>query len=471
MTTPDSKYILSIDLGTSSVRTLIFDAKGNSIFKAFETISLKRLDQYRVEQEPEEIILKTESVLKQAIEFAQSNQIVLSCAGLTTQRSTVVAWDKFSAKALGAALSWQDTRAHQLVSKLQKHSDLVYDRCGLPLSAHYGASKLYWLLNNNPQVKRAQQQGSLLLGPISSFLCFRLLKGSPHLVDHANAARTLLWNLETRDWDPKLLELFQIDKELLPSCCPIRHHYGILKHADIALNSVSGDQNAAAQGFAEIGEHEALINIGSGAFIMSNWSQTPNLTPPLLCSIIDSSAKHSYYVNEGTVNGAGLALSWAEKKWQVDFSDLQWIDSKRPPIFLNRVGGLGSPWWNSEQEPRLIGNSASHTAADLKAAVFESIAFLLRANLSVSQQNSVIKQVKIAGGLSQDSSFCQRLADLFELPVLRGKHSELSARGIAWLAAGKVKEWGLDSFERFEACQADDLKTRYDKFMKLLDNK
>ncbi len=468
----DPGFTLVLDQGTHASRALIFDPGGNPIYSCQCEIELRRLGPHEVEQDADEILWSCREVLTQALEFARQENIALNSAGVAVQRSTVVAWDRLTGNTLSTALSWQDTRAHESIEKLATHQSEVHALTGLRLSAHYGASKLRWLLDNEPRVQDAMRKQRLATGPLVSFILFHVLGHQEMLVDHANAARTLLWNIHTLAWDPGLLNLFDIDRRWLPSCRPIRDQYGYINPTYIPVRAVSGDQNAAAFGYGPLARDTALINLGTGAFVLAYTGHEPHMHQPLLTGIIDSHNHQQDYILEGTVNGAGAALHWAQQHWSLpEIDQLKWAQIETPPVFINTVAGLGSPWWRTGVTPSLAGDAGSELSpASRKAAVMESIIFMLQANIEQLIESGIkLQQIKLAGGLSQDSALCQRLANLCRMSVQRSLYKEATARGIAWLAAGRPLHWSDNEAQIFQPQADARLRDRYSVFISELE--
>lgn len=220
---------LAIDQGTHLSRALLFDTHGEVVAQFSKPVEIFHRSPVEVEQDPDEIIDSIHSIVTQSLQFAAQHQKRIGQIGLATQRSSVVAWHKATGKALSPVLSWQDRRAADWLMSFSQHQTTIIGRTGLRLSPHYGVSKLNWLRNNIPAVIAAEKQQQLAFGPLASFILFHLLEGNPLVVDHANAARTLLWNIASCDWDDVLLKLFEIPRPYLPQCHPIRHCYGYLK--------------------------------------------------------------------------------------------------------------------------------------------------------------------------------------------------------------------------------------------------
>jgi len=301
---------------------------------------------------------------------------------------------------------------------------------------------LRWCLEHLPAVAAAQRAGRLAMGPLASFLLFRLLPEQPFCADPANAARTLLWSLRTHDWDPWLLDLFGIPRAALPRCVPTRHAFGALRAGDrsIPLAIATGDQSAALFTLGAPRADSAYINIGTGAFIQRVFDEPPEAAG-LLAGMVYHDAERSVYVLEGTVNGAGAALAWAEQEWRLQNIDAQlpaWlVRDGEVPLFLNGVAGLGAPFWLAEFDSRLIGDGVVWQKA---VAVVESVVFLLRVNLDILRASAPARLV-VTGGLAQLDGLCQRLADLCDLPVYRPAQHEATARGTAYLLAGFPADW------------------------------
>jgi glycerol kinase len=458
-------FILAIDQGTHATRATLFTTNGQLIQHTEQKVALSQLDHKHIEQDPEEILESITSVIKQL--NAEKLSRTVFC-GLATQRSTIVAWHIDTGKSLNPAISWQDRRSNEDLQQFNSHIDNIKKITGLPLSPHYGAGKFRWLLANNTNIKKVLNENKLCLGTLASYLIFNLLKENIFVVDHSNAHRTLLFDLQSLNWSDKLLSLFDINKNTLPTCKPIEYQYGKLALYNIPLTMVCGDQNAAVYSQGPVDEGHAIINIGTGAFVIAPCHK--NITNSnLLCGVAHSSNFDvCEYLLEGTVNGAGSALSWAQKKYPVTnlFEKLpHWLEQiKTSEIFINTIGGLGSPWWKAEKQAYFI--SHKNTEVEHKyVAIIESIVFLLQHNIEQMQQHISLTQLKVSGGLSQLDGLCQKLADISNLPVARAKDTEATARGTAWLAAGRPDNWMFEQADKnFKPQNNADLILRYRQF-------
>ncbi len=449
---------LAIDQGTHASRAIVFNNDGNEIASATAEVSLQRLDAVHVEQSPDELKFSIDKVLSDVLAQCRGKDII--ACGLATQRSTVLGWCA-DGRAATPALSWQDVRGNEQLVPLAKHAADIQRISGLPLSAHYGASKLHWLM---------QQPGSSdadRYSPLVSYLLFHLLADKPYLVDHCNAQRTQLFALEQMDWSMQLCDWFGVDKKVLPTCKPVCHDYGVLNHAAIPVTAVSGDQNAALYGDGALPPGTVRINLGSGAFIMHALERYQS-SKSQLTGIAFSNADGATWMREATINGAGSALAWVEDKFKITntrecISD--WLaEIKSPPIFINSVAGLGSPWWCSDVEPHFIDNDLS--AGQRIAGVVESIVFMIQANLEIMRTESRLVRLRVSGGLSNLDALCQTLANLSGLAVERSTEDEATARGIAWLAAGQPSNWQARKlFDVFKPQYDASLQSRYDSAM------
>ena len=321
---------------------------------------------------------------------------------------------------------------------------MIRQLTGLQLSPHYGASKLQWLLQNNAAVATALEDDTLVMGPLASYLLQHLTDNAEDRVDDANASRTLLWNLQQRDWDNTLLGYFGIPQRVLPQCRPICYDYGNIRDRAIPVRAVNGDQTAALYAQGTPSSNTVTVNIGTGAFVLLP-TDDPCLRPDgLLAGISYSDEQSGSYYIEGTVNGAASALEWAASFFGLSDIEQQlagWLEAiKTPTLFINTLGGLGSPWWKDGPAPRFLESGVS--APEAMVAVIESIIFLVQANVALLRTiNPGVDKIQISGGLSRLDGLCQRLANLSGLAVHRPVLVEATARGIAWQAAGCPADW------------------------------
>jgi glycerol kinase len=436
--------VLALDQGSHASRAVLFDSSGTQVAEAHVAVATARDGPVRVEQDPEELVGSIRTAIDDVLESRPGAGLV--AAGLATQRSTVVAWSRHSGRALHAAISWQDRRAAGWLGRLAPVAGRVRAITGLPLSPHYGASKLRWCFEHVPAVQRAATACELALGPLSSFLAFRLAEERPCVADPANASRTLLFDPEAQEWSPELLRLFELEPSWLPQCVPTRHPFGHIACAGlrVPLAACTGDQSAAAFAFGPPDPATALLNVGTGAFIQRAIPPGTSLPDGILRSVLCIDADGAIASHEGTVNGAGSALDWLRGRVAIDVDrGLAALAAHPPldgsvPVFVNGVGGLGAPFWVADFPSEFVGDGDEGARL---AAVIESVAFLVCANLEALQSVAPLRRIRISGGLARNDYLCRCLAAASRLPVERPALVEATARGVAWLAAGKPASW------------------------------
>ncbi len=441
----NTPLFLALDQGGHASRAMVIDGRGRLRASAQERIATLHPGANRVEHDPAALLDSIRRVCSAVARQLGSGCRLLQSAGLATQRSTVVCWDKHTGKALSPVISWQDRRAARRVAALSSHQNRVHEISGLMLSPHYGASKIAWCLENLKSVQRALSQQSLAAGPLASFMLFNLLDGMPLVADPVNASRTLLWGYHRCDWSPELLALFDIPASILPRSVFNRYSYGHLmvgKQA-VPVTVVTGDQSAALFAGGKPEPDSIYINLGTGAFIQRLWGNTPPKVSGLLASVLWQERRNVLYVSEGTVNGAASALEWLRQTEGVSEKKLlaqmpAWLaDDGVVPVFLNGISGLGSPYWIPDFRSRFIGNGDIRQKS---VAVAESVVFLCCANLKrMNTKSRPVRRVVVSGGLARWDGLCQRLADLSGLNVVRPAVHEATALGIAWLLGARPR--------------------------------
>ena len=444
--------VLALDQGGHGSRAMLFDAAGRELAAAHVPVATTRDGEDVVEQNPVELVQSLQVAARDACESEIARDRTLVAAGLATQRSTIVCWERSTGRALTDAISWQDRRNAAWLELMRPHAAAIREKTGLVLSPHYGASKLRWCLDHVPAVQRAARANDLAAGPLSSFLLARLLDERPVVADPANASRTLLFDPAMLDWSPELLDAFGMDRRHLPRCVPTCHPFGHMTIASrrVALTTCTGDQSAAAFAFGSPRTSIALVNVGTGAFVQRAADARLRLPEGLLRSVLRSDASGAAtYSHEGTVNGAGSAIDWLRDRVALDveraLASLDVPPGTEAPLFMNGVGGLGAPFWDAGFPTEFVG---SGDELQQLVAVVESIAFLLAVNLERMQQAAPLDRIFISGGLSRADYLCRALADVSGLQVDRYAVREATARGVAFLAAGEPAGWSAPPIEQ-----------------------
>jgi glycerol kinase len=423
-----------------------------------------------VEHDPDQLVRSVHECLEDAALQLGDDISRIVTAGMATQRSNIVCWDKDNGDALSPVISWQDTRGRGQLEDLESGVVDFHERTGLFPSAHYGATKLRWCLDNIAEVRKALKNGKLCLGPMSSYLVWCLTREKALVSDPVSASRTLLWNIHTRSWDRQLLDLFGIPFDALPVCVPTRYPFGHLqiKDLDVPLNLVTGDQSAALFAHGKLLSDTVYVNIGTGAFVSRPTGSRPLLIPRLLTGVVHEEKGESLYVVEGTVNGAGSALEWMEETLGVkelwDNIEFWLTEIDDPPLFLNGVSGLGAPYWVPDFGSEFIGEG---TVAEKFVAVVESIGFLIIANVAEMEKTmGPAGKILITGGLSRLDGLCRSLACLAGIPVHRPTESEATAKGTGYLLAGMPEEWPqTGTGDWFQPMENATLMARFGRWM------
>ncbi len=456
---------LALDQGGSASRAIVFDDQGREHASARLDVADHRPRPGWVEQDPDAVVDSLRQVAQAALaQLDEVQRVRVEACGLSCQRSSLVCWDRGSGAALSPVLSWQDTRAADWLATQALDVEAIRATTGLYPNAHFGLGKIRWCLDHLAAVREAAADGRLVIGSLAAFLAFRLLEQRPCVVDPANASRTLLFDLARGDWSDELLARFGFDRGWLPDVARSDAHFGDLVVAEgrLPLRLLSGDQSTAAFAYGEPRSDVAYLNVGTGAFVYRLVAQAPAASR-LLRSVIHWSDAPQYVV-EGTVNGAGSALAGFAQQHGIDdvgaALDAHWIaDAPGDALYLNGVGGLGSPDWRPRFASRFID---ADTMPQRLVAVAESIVFLVQRNLALLQGiDSPCTQLLASGGVSRSDAFCQALSDLSGLPLRRPAQCEASARGAAFLLAGRPAQWAQLPEQRFEPRDNPALCARY----------
>ena len=440
-----------IDQGGHATRAIIFDEIGNIVCRAESAIKTITRGELEVEHDPAELLASVNLVIDQVYESLGADYSKIKKAGLATQRSSIACWNKKNGQALSPIISWQDRRCFKQIAQYENYAEFIHHSSGLYLNPHYGATKMRWCLDNLAEVKKCLDENALCVAPLASYILFHLLDEKPFAIDPANASRTLLMNYKSLNWEEELLTLFSVPKNVLPDIVFTRNTFGhIERHGHkIPLQICTGDQSAVIYSEGKLADDEVFVNAGTGAFIIKTCDEIPDLKKQkILTSIVYADQEHIEYVLEGTVNGAGRALLWfADQSGIQDYEshlDFWCASVSNPPVFINAISGIGSPFWiaesesyfsreSSEEDPEKPGNEEKFVA------VLESIIFLAAENIKcIERVSSKISQIRIAGGLASSYEFCQKLANLLNCRVIRAHEQEATAKGVFYLLSAQT---------------------------------
>ena len=453
-------FILALDQGTSSTRSLLVDRQGNIVAMAQQELPQIYPQAAWVEHDAHLIWQHQLSTIKAVIEQAKISVKQISAIGITNQRETTVVWNKKTGQAISNAIVWQDRRTQAYCQELKEagHIAMVQDKTGLLLDPYFSGTKLRWLLQNVPGAKALAQAGELAFGTIDAWLIWNLSQGQHHVTDTSNASRSLLWNLKQACWDSELLDLFEIPNSVLPQVLPSNSFFGkthmdVLGHA-IPIMGVAGDQQAALFGQNCWQAGTAKNTYGTGCFLlMHTGSQIVRSQHQLLSTAAASHNSQLQYALEGSVFMAGATIQWLrdglgiiESSHQVEALATS-VPNNGGVHLVPAFTGLGAPYWDANAKAAIMGLSRGSHKAHIARAALESIALQTTALVNAMNQDAVqsggqvLSQLKVDGGASANSFLMQFQADLLGVPVLRPKITESTAMGAAYLAGLGAGIW------------------------------
>ena len=431
--------ILTIDQGTTSSRSIIFDQNANIQDVAQEEYPLLFPNDGWVEIEPKYIIDSVKNTL---------NKLDLSdieYAGITNQRETTIVWDRETHEPIYNAIVWQDRRTSQYCESIntQENNQLVRDKTGLLIDSYFSATKIKWILDNVEGARKKANEGKLCFGTVDTFLMYKLSKGNIHKTDITNASRTMLFNINSLEWDEELLELFEIPKAILPEVIHSDKNFGQLTQINnVTVNAVLGDQQAALFGQGCLNQGELKSTYGTGCFLMVNVGKEAVLSNDGLLTTIGYSLNDEVsYAIEGSIYASGTTVQWLRDNLEF-FST-----SERSEEFLHKNGdaknvhfipaftGLGAPYWNSDIRASYHGITRDTKKADLINAAFNSITYQTKDIVDCLANADIdVTSLNIDGGMIANKTFSQQISNLLNKEVSVPDNKEATARGVAVLA-------------------------------------
>ncbi len=459
--------VAAIDQGTASTRCLVFDADGREIARDQVEHRQHFPRAGWVEHDPVELLEATRAVVAGALRRGGLAPRDLGAVGVTNQRETVVLWDRRTGRPLARAIVWQDTRTTDLVARLASGDDAarIRERTGLVPSAYFSATKLQWLLDHVDGARAGAERGELCAGTVDSWLVWNLSGGAHHVTDVTNASRTMLMDLETLDWDPELLERFEIPRALLPSVRPSLAAHGTLRlgegAGEVLLGAILGDQQASLLGHGCVEPGATKCTYGTGTFLLCNTGATlVRSTNGLLSTVAfqrDGSAPQ--YALEGAVAVGGAAVKWLRDQLGLvahasDTARLaRELEDRAGLYFVPAFSGLYAPHWRPDARGLLIGLTAAHGRAHLVRATLEAIAFQAGELVEavVADTGRPLQELRVDGGVSTNEVAMQIQADLLGVEVRRAATSEATALGVARAAGVGAGLWDVDSLAEHRA--------------------
>jgi glycerol kinase len=479
-----SGYILSIDQGTTSSRAMIFDQESRVI-----GVGQQEFQQYFpadgwVEHDPEEIWRSVLSVIAEALSEAQLKATDITAIGITNQRETTVIWDRSTGETVYPAIVWQDRRTDAACQALKSagHEPDVNARTGLLLDPYFSATKVRWILDHIHEGQSRAEAGELCFGTIDSFLLWRLTGGEQHRTDATNAARTLLFNIDSQDWDDTILALLNIPRALLPEVLDSSADFGVTKIPEIAatipITGIAGDQQAALIGQCCFEPGMMKSTYGTGCFmILNTGNQRVQSNHRLLTTVAFRLNGKVCYGLEGSIFIAGASVQWLRDamKMVAHASDTEAIARANPDshgvYVVPAFTGLGAPYWDANARGAVVGLTRDSGISDMVTATLQSVSYQSQDLLAAMASDGLTpKVVRVDGGMIANDWLAQNLADQLGIDVDRPKVTETTALGAAYLAGLRVglfasieelaENWQLD--QRFQRqLSADVAEQRY----------
>jgi glycerol kinase len=446
-------YLLALDQGTSSSRSIVFDGAGRIVAIAQRELTQIYPQPGWVEHDPMEIWTSQLATAHEVLAKAKLKASDIHAVGITNQRETTVVWNRKTGQPVHHAIVWQDRRAEPMCAKLREDgmADTIRDKTGLVIDAYFSGTKLRWLLDNVPGVRARAERGDLAFGTIDSWLIWQLTEGRVHVTDVSNASRTMLFNVHTNQWDAELLKALDIPASLMPEVKPSSAHFadtaaGLFERS-LPIGGVAGDQQSALFGQACFEAGMAKNTYGTGCFLLMHTGGAfqPSHNGLLVTSAAQTSAQPQYAM-EGSVFVGGAVVQWLRDGLKAipGSAQVQALAQTVPDaggvMMVPAFTGLGAPYWDAEARGIITGLTRGTTVAHIARAALESIAYQSAALLQAMSRDAVaaggtpVAELRVDGGASVNDLLMQFQADLLGIPVVRPEVTETTALGAAYLA-------------------------------------
>lgn len=447
---------MALDQGTTSSRALIFDRKGAIVSMAQKEFKQIFPQPGWVEHDPNEIWSSQVAVVAEAMSKIGINGLNVEAIGITNQRETTIVWDRNTGEPIYNAIVWQDRRTSNFCDELKEkgYTETIRQKTGLVIDAYFSGTKVKWILNNVPGAREKANRGELAFGTVDTWLVWKLTRGRTHVTDVTNASRTMLFNINSLEWDKDLLELFNIPESMLPrvaSSSEIYDHTNTTFFASkVPISGIAGDQQAAL--FGQMCTNEGMVKntYGTGCFLLMNTGEKPFLSKNnLITTIAWQLDGKTYYALEGSIFIGGAVVQWLRDglgiiKSSAEVEDLaKQVDDNGDLYLVPSFTGMGAPHWDQYARGLMIGISRGTTRAHIARAALESIAFQTMDVLDVMEKDTGIKvaELRVDGGASANNLLMQFQSDVLGINVNRPKTIETTAMGAAYLAGLATGYW------------------------------
>ncbi|MFT7078780.1 MAG: glycerol kinase [Cryomorphaceae bacterium] len=482
-----SKYILSLDQGTTSSRAIVVDHSGE--IKAIAQKEFKQIFPQSgwVEHDPIEIWSSQKSVVTEATAKLGVDISDIAAIGITNQRETTIVWDRKTGKPVYNAIVWQDRRTADTCDKLRKkgHAELIQSKTGLVIDAYFSGTKIQWILDNVAGAQDRAEAGELAFGTVDSWLVWNLTKGKLHITDVSNASRTMLFNIHDLQWDDELLKLLNIPSSLLPEVKSSSEVYGKSSFG-IPIAGIAGDQQASLFGQMALEPGMVKNTYGTGCFLMTNTGEKPVASKNnLLTTIAWQIDGKTTYALEGSVFIAGAVVQWLRDEMEFirNSDEVEKLALSVPDnggvFMVPAFAGLGAPHWNQYARGIIAGISRGTKKGHIARAALEAICYQSKDVMEAMQGDAEIpiKEVRVDGGATVNDALMQFQADILDINVVRSQMHETTALGAAYLAGLAIKFWTIDELKSqwkedkvFEPnMEVDERKDKYSRWLKAVE--
>ena len=448
--------VLSLDAGTTSSRAILFDKKGCQIAVAQQEFTQIFPEKGWVEHNPLEIWETQINAVKNVLKKANITVEEVDAIGITNQRETTIIWDRATGAPVFNAIVWQDRRTAKTCELItaQGKSDLFTQKTGLVVDAYFSATKIKWILDQDPTLRDRARKGELAFGTVDSWLIWNLTGGAHHITDATNASRTMIYNIHENQWDQELLDILDIPKELLPKVVNSSEIVGTTEPSilgtSITIAGIAGDQQAALFGQLCLQPGDVKNTYGTGCFCIMNTGNKPVVSKnKMLTTIAWQINGEVTYAVEGSVFTAGALVQWLRDQLHMISSsaDIEALAESVPDnggvTFVPALSGLGAPYWDPHATGAIIGITRGTNKGHIARAALEAIALRSRDIIIEMQKDAGVdfKSLKVDGGASNNDLLMQIQADLIDAEVIRPKVTETTALGAAFLAGLATGFW------------------------------
>ena len=448
------KYILALDQGTSSSRAIVFDHEGNICSTAQMEFTQYFPKPGWVEHNPMEIWSSEAAVIAEAITKMGINGLNIAGIGITNQRETTIVWDAETGEPVYNAIVWQDRRTSGFCDTLRDKAEWIREKTGLIIDAYFSGTKIRWILDNVPGAREKAEAGKLRFGTVDSWLVWQLTRGEVHVTDVSNASRTMLFNINTLEWDPELLALLDIPASMMPSVRSSSEVYGVTKTTifahEVPIGGIAGDQQAALFGQMCTEPGSVKNTYGTGCFLLMNTGEKPILSKNnLLTTVAWKIGDKVNYALEGSIFVGGSVVQWLRDGLGIirSSSEIEALAETVPDnggvYFVPALTGMGAPYWDQYAHGTICGITRGTTAAHIARAALEGIAFQTMDIVGAMEKDAGVRlsELKVDGGASRNNLMMQFQADVLGTSVIRPQVTETTAMGACYLAGLAVGYW------------------------------